>query len=523
VKANGGWSLERIDHTNYCGGAQNWKASTDYKGGTPGQVNAVKASNSDISRPILKRLTVLSSNKLALEFSKNISQITALELSNYLFDNNTNAVQQIDLTDTSRTTIVLQFTTQFPDNKHQTLKIKNLKDFCGNILADTSVNFTYYLIFPSGIFAESSKIAHLIFSEEVDINSAQNTANYTITNGFRNPSKAYKHSERKNEVYLEFPDNFVNGSSYTIHIENIKDLSGNSIKAADLTFTYFYPAYNDIVINEILFNPKTDGFDFVEIYNKSNSEVDLSKLIVANRDEAGKISSQKVLATKNSMLPAGHFLAITNDTSQTKINYPATGYDKFIQIPSMPSFSDDKGVIVLLFADSIIDEFAYTDDMHFALITNTEGISLERIDPEKTTQAASNWASAAESVGFATPANQNSQFRQSSSETSEEIKIEPETFSPNNDGFEDQLFIQYKFNEPGYVANVIVYDSKGLIIKKIASNEMLGAAGTFNWDGLKEDNSKARIGIYLVYFEILNLKGEVKKYKKVCVLAGRLD
>jgi hypothetical protein len=44
------------------------------------------------------------------------------------------------------------------------------------------------------------------------------------------------------------------------------------------------------------------------------------------------------------------------------------------------------GEVVLLFIDSIVDDFAYNDKMHFALITNTEGVSLERIDPEKPTQ-----------------------------------------------------------------------------------------------------------------------------------------
>jgi hypothetical protein len=52
---------------------------------------------------------------------------------------------------------------------------------------------------------------------------------------------------------------------------------------------------------------------------------------------------------------------------------------------------------------------------------------------------------------------------------------------------------------------------------------MLGIEGELSWDGLLQDNSKARIGIYLVYFEVFNLLGEVKKFKKTCVLAGRLN
>ncbi len=523
IKAEGGWSLERMDATNYCGDSQNWKASSDYKGGTPGQQNSVISTNPDQTLPLFKQVVVLSSYKLALVFSKNIVESTAIDVSNYILDDGSNLPLTINFSDSNRTTIILQFTSQFIDGQKQFLKIKNLKDFCGNQLADTSIGFTYYLIHPTGTFVENSKTVHLLFSEEVEVLTAQSSANYLVNNGIGNPLHAYKQTERKNEVYLEFPDEFTNETSYIIHIENIKDLSGNSIKPVDLAFTYFTPSYNDIVINEILFNPKPNGFDFVEIYNKSGHEVDLSKISIANKDDNGVLGPTKKLSTKNLLIPTGSFLAISSDTSHIKNDYPAMSYDKFIQIPIMPSFSDDKGIVVLMFGDTLIDVFAYDDNMHFTLITNTEGVSLERIDPEKSTEIATNWHSAAEKIGFATPANQNSQFRNPDAEITYEVELTPETFSPNNDGFDDQLLIRYKFSEPGYVANISVYDSKGIIIKKIASSEMLGIEGEFNWDGLRQDNSKARIGIYLVYFEAFNLQGEVKKYKKVCVLAGRLD
>ncbi len=523
AKSDGGWSLERIDATNYCGDSQNWKASEDYKGGTPGQPNSVNAANPDPSIPFLKQIKVLSSYKLALIFSKNIDQSTAFNTDNYLLNDGSNFLLSIEFADTSRSTIILQYAGQFTDGRPQTIQIQNLSDFCGNVMNDSDTSFTYYLIHPKGVYAESSKILHLIFSEEVEVVTAQIVENYSIANGYGNPVYAYKHSERVNEVYLEFPDEFTNGNTYTLHIENVKDLNGNAIKAVDLHFSYFLPSFNEVVINEVLFNPRPNGFDFVEIYNKSAFELDLSKIQIAGRNDLGEMYQLKQLSVVNQMLKPGLYLAISSDTAQIKKDYPATAYNQFIQIPSLPSYSDDKGRVVLLFGDTILDEFAYNDKMHFALITNTEGISLERIDPEKPTQIATNWYSAAESAGFATPANKNSQFRNKANNSSDELTVDPETFSPNNDGYEDRLMIRYNFEEPGYVANVSIYDGKGLIIKKIAKNELLGVEGEFNWDGLNEDNSKARIGIYIVYFEVFNLKGEVKKYKKACVLAGRLD
>lgn len=52
-KANGGWSLELIDPNNVCGDANNWTASVDSKGGTPGKRNSVVASKPDVEGPKL--------------------------------------------------------------------------------------------------------------------------------------------------------------------------------------------------------------------------------------------------------------------------------------------------------------------------------------------------------------------------------------------------------------------------------------------------------------------------------------
>ncbi|MFN8258441.1 MAG: lamin tail domain-containing protein [Bacteroidales bacterium] len=522
-KSSGGWSLERVDPDNNCGENSNWKASTDFKGGTPCHQNSVYKTNPDNILPVLESTQVLSSNTLLLNFSKSINESDALNPLNYILDDGTNTPYSISFADSGRATLILKFTDPFKDGISQNLSISNLTDFCGNILVQVSAGFTYYLIHPTGLYPESDKILHLIFSEEVELNSAQNTDNYNIDNGFGHPLFALKHLENKNEVFLEFGDAFQNKTNYILHIENIKDFNGNTILPVDLSFQYFMPAKNDLVINEMLFNPKPGGVDFVEIYNKSGFSVDLSKLKLANRDKDGNLDQEKQISDKNYLYPSFHFLGITSDTNVTKINYPAPAYDIFVQPASLPSYNDDMGTIVLLYGDTIVDEFQYNDNMHYALLTNTEGISLERIDPEKPANLLTNWSSAAESYGFATPANKNSQFHQSASQNSQEIIVEPETFSPDNDGRDDRLFIRYQFGEPGYVANVNIYDGHGRIIKKIAENVLLATDGEFSWDGLNQDNTKARIGIYIVYFEAFNLKGEVQRFKKPCVLAGRID
>ena len=103
-----------------------------------------------------------------------------------------------------------------------------------------------------------------------------------------------------------------------------------------------------------------------------------------------------------------------------------------------------------------------------------------------------------------------------------ELVVVPLSFSPDIDGFDDVVNISYNFPSPGYVANVIVYDAKGRLVRNLVQNKLLGLSGTFSWDGVTEDAEKARIGIYIVFVEAFDLDGNVQSFKKTVVLAGHL-
>ena len=107
-------------------------------------------------------------------------------------------------------------------------------------------------------------------------------------------------------------------------------------------------------------------------------------------------------------------------------------------------------------------------------------------------------------------------------ESETELSLASKTFSPDNDGFEDALSLNYRFNQAGLVANSAIYNDRGVLIKRIAKNLTLATSGTLTWDGLDENSSKAAVGIYIVYFEVFDLNGKVRKYRKSCVLAAKL-
>ncbi|MGZ3939161.1 MAG: FlgD immunoglobulin-like domain containing protein, partial [Flavisolibacter sp.] len=163
-----------------------------------------------------------------------------------------------------------------------------------------------------------------------------------------------------------------------------------------------------------------------------------------------------------------------------------------------------------------------SEKWQFALMNNDEGVALERIDPNDSSQKQSNWHSAASTAGYGTPTYKNSQYKQTNA-VNAAIDISPKVFSPDNDGHDDIATINYQVTEPGYVANVSIFDANGRMVRYLAKNSLLGLKGSWNWDGLGENGQRLAIGTYIVFTEIFNLQGRKQQFKNTVVLARKLN
>ena len=355
------------------------------------------------------------------------------------------------------------------------------------------------------------------FSEPLD-NDGMLAAIYAINNGIG--IGTVEVIDAKN-VQLNLSSKLTFQIKYTITVTGAFDCVGNTI-GSDNTAIFALPEQGfseDLVLNEVLFNPLNGGVDFVEIYNNSNKFIDLKNWSLANL-ENDSIDNYKLLTSDPKLILPGEFVLLTTNGEAVANDYMNSVTAAFLQMESFPTYSNDKGDVYLINnLDMVVDEFHYDDDMHFALLNSEDGVSLERIDYNRPTNDDSNWHSAAEDEEFATPGFENSQYQITNNDGGE-IVVEPETFSPNSDGVDDVLNISYNFSEPGFVATVIIYDAKGRLVRNLVQNELLGVSGTFSWDGINERNEKARIGIYIIFVEAFSADGNVKSFKKTAVLAG---
>jgi Lamin Tail Domain len=364
----------------------------------------------------------------------------------------------------------------------------------------------------------------LVFDEPLDSMKATIKENYGIDAEIGMPSYVAAVAPIFDRVVLRLSSPLARNKGYTVSVASVTDCVGNAIGSSNHTARVGLsePASAaDMVINEILFNPRPSATDYVEIYNRSNKILDLRQTYIANRNSTGVITSIAQLSTENNLFFPQEFKVITASTAMVKANYIVQNKDAFIEIGAMPSFNDDKGTVIILNAQGeITDELTYNEKWHFKLMDHVEGVALERIDYNAATQLADNWHSAATAVGYGTPTYKNSQYRINDGLMGE-LKLSPEIFSPDNDGQDDFATLDYHFPEPGYTANITIFNALGRPVRYLQKNALCGTVGNFRWDGLGEKNQQLAVGVYVIFTELFSLKGIRKQFKNEIVLARR--
>lgn len=364
------------------------------------------------------------------------------------------------------------------------------------------------------------------FTESCDSATLLNPANYTISDGIGNPATVVAHSPDYKIVDLTLSSPLLINVIYTLtSTASITDCAGNTILAGSSARLAIPTAAeeNDIIINELLFDPVTDCVDYVEIFNRSSKVLDLKDLALVNYDTISQsITDYNQISLQPFLLFPGEYYVLSTDSAAVKEFYATTNPKAFIDMANFPSMNNEDGVVAVTSkSGEVIDLVAYTVELQYPLLTSVDGVSLERINPERASNDATNWHSAAESVGFGTPGFKNSQLGVTVTDENT-ITLSPDIFSPDNDGYNDNLIIAYSFDAPGNNASITIYDATGRVVRNLINHELCGISGAFTWDGITNDRFKASIGRYIVFVEVFDMDGNVKRYKKGTVLGGKL-
>jgi hypothetical protein len=431
AKQDGGWSLEQIDPANPCGGAENWRASKDSSGGTPGKINSVYAPNPDLVSPMVASALWLDSLEVELRFAEPMQLISLL-----------------------------------------------------------------------------------------------NPQSFVLSPGNISPSLVTPIAPSFNAVRLTFSEALSESVIYTIKVgARVYDCAGNSVASSDSARfgKPSEPISTDLLINEIMYYPKDNSTDFIEIYNNSSKVIDLGLLRIANWDTLSQqpLNAGNMAPFGYQILP-GQYLTLTESAKKITDFYYSKNPLWFCESDEIPSMNASGGTIALVKNDgSMLDYAFFAPEMHFPLLNETKGISLERISMDRLSDDRSNWTSASFQVGYATPSYENSQSGATAAPEGS-LTLSSDIFSPDNDGFQDVLQITYDLQFPAGAGSAVVYDVKGREVVTLFRNRILGTQGVFSWDGTTNDNLKADMGIYVLFLEYFDQNGSQQRIRKALVLGGKI-
>lgn len=328
------------------------------------------------------------------------------------------------------------------------------------------------------------------------------------------------------------------GEEVTLSVENLGDYKGNV--ATSLQQPIAQPiSEGDIIFNEIMFDPISDERDglpdqsqYVEIFNRRSYAISLEGFVLHDEpNEDGEISIIEPIRSNRQWLPANGYALIYPEPEDVPFSNSRAA-DFFGLSGDMQEFAiqTDRTTLSLTntgrqiyLADSTmqtIDMVDYVPEWHNPNVMDTKGIALERINPNFDTNDESNWGSNSTPLG-GSPGSENSIYQGSEQTISgNDIAFTPNPFSPDDDGFEDNLLISYSFDEPDYLIKVRIYDRYGRLVRKLAEAKRAGFEGSLIWDGKTDDGLRNRVGIYIVLLEAYNsANGKNLSFKETVVIA----
>jgi hypothetical protein len=315
--------------------------------------------------------------------------------------------------------------------------------------------------------------------------------------------------------------------NWNVHIQGMQSIivtveAANDMRLANnshLTIAKNNFAPQTLVINEIMYEPHSGKSEFVELFNRTADSVDIAEWKLMDQLSSSGSRAIIPLAKYSMTVPPNRFVIISSDSSIFS-QFPLLQTQNVIVNSSLSLNNSGEDIVLTDLTDTQIDSVRYSPLWHLKNISSS-GRSLERINPSILSNDTRNWSSSVSSAG-ATPAAPNSILTAPASQSSS-LNLSPNPFSPDNDGFEDFLSINYFLPANSTTIRVRIFDVTGRLIRRLAQSELSPSTGSIIWNGLDDNGNRVRIGMYIILFEALdNFGGTVKTMKDVAVVGRKL-
>ena len=255
------------------------------------------------------------------------------------------------------------------------------------------------------------------------------------------------------------------------------------------------PNNSSILFNEIMFDPSTNQCEYIELYNTSNFDIELSNITIHDQSNKDKTLDKY---TDNFILNSKDYVVIAADS--TILHYFKDIIDKNKLIITNKNLSlNNSGDELYLKWDNkkIIDSVFYQESWHSENTLNTKGISLEKKGLVLESNSKENWTSSNNDLG-GSPSVENTVLPQDNGKYGLKLPKNPFSFIEN-----DLIKISYFSPYQNSIINLSIYDKNGLKIGVISELDRGAYSGEIKWNG-KIKNKSLTTGSYILYLECVN-------------------
>lgn len=256
-----------------------------------------------------------------------------------------------------------------------------------------------------------------------------------------------------------------------------------------------------LLLNEIMAAPSASEPEWVEIFNRHKTPVDLYAWRIGDR-----VGAPHGIVDRHALIPGYGYVVLSAG--------PLPALDPgipLIPVESFPALNNDGDTVYLYdYAASVVDSMTYEKTV--------PGQSLELISPDRDGDP-SGWDTCVDPSG-STPCRQNSIYYSYVDDEKGNGGKMRLTVDPNP--FEETVTLSYRLPFPLARVRLTVYDRRGRFVATLRDSRESGSEWTGTWDG-RSDGSRLPAGPYILNLEAIDKRtGTVHTKRKTLVIGRKL-
>lgn len=271
-----------------------------------------------------------------------------------------------------------------------------------------------------------------------------------------------------------------------------------------------YPTYYPILINEIMYDVSTNNSEYIELYNTSDTLINLKGLKIYD-------GSKKFFQITDNfyIISKGYAVLSMDSIIFNKFEYLKDSSKVFITKTSISLNNDADQVILKNYKDETIDSISYNKFWHNKALNYTKDISLEKKEPTLVSHIQNNWTSSTSSNG-GTPGKINSINQ--IIDINSNLEIEPNTISYSLSK-EIEIKIKYKIDLESCFINIKIFDLSGIEHSNPYNNYFSGKSGILKYNLTNDKGFRLPPAPYILNFEATDTNtGKVIKINELFVI-----